>query len=572
MGIDSTRIQRWGLALTMSVLLVVSVAAPGAGADEASAGQGFSPPEIDWQPCGQDFPGIECASVEVPLDYSSPRGSTTQIALARVPASRSTNNAPTVFVNPGGPGGSGVGFVTSGFGESLHENLDGRLHVVGFDPRGVGASDPLHCFDSEDDLGSFLSAVPQFPYERDQYRPFYNHWTSLADTCLSRGEVIAEHMSTADVARDLDVLRQAVGDGKLTYLGFSYGSYLGTTYANLFPQKIRALAIDGVLDPRLWSSGWQIESDRVATQEEFDEFLRLCEEAGPQCAFADGRDTARRWKALAHSVEDEPVELGEDFLYTYDFLIGDATGAMYSPEVWGGPDGYGVFLDLVADAALGDQSAGDQARIVRRNLLERLDLRRQQEADYDNGLDAYFGNQCADTEYPDSFSSFRAIDAYARKGSRFGPLWWWFNNGCTDWPTAQDRYVGPWQAKTSAPVLVVGNFFDGVTDHAGARATSKLLKGSRLLSYAGWGHTAYGRSECTTEFIDAYLLRGALPPNGTVCPANPNPFLVATTTSAASDMPMVGLPQPWLLRSQPLAAKDNELDRRYTGLPGPYPR
>ena len=532
----------------MSVLVLVSVAAPGAGVDEASAGQAVRPPAIDWKPCGKDFPGIECARVEVPLDYSSPRGATTQIALARVPASRSANDAPSVFVNPGGPGGSGVGLVLSGFGELLHQNLDGRLHVVGFDPRGVGASDPLHCFDSEDDLVSFLSATPLFPYERDQYLPFYEHWASLADACLTRGEEIAEHMSTADVARDLDVLRRAVDDRKLTYLGFSYGSYLGTTYANLFPRKIRALAIDGVLDPRLWSSGWQIKSDRVATQEEFDEFLRLCKEAGSQCAFAAGRDTARRWKALAHSVEREPIELGEDFLYTYDFLIGDATGAMYAPEVWGGPDGFGAFLDLLADAALGDQSAGRQARAVRRSLLERINIRRHQEADYDNGLDAYFGNQCADTEYPDSFKSFRAIDSYARKGSRFGPYWWWFNSGCADWPTAQDRYVGPWKAKTSAPVLVVGNFFDGVTDYAGARATSKLLEDSRLLSYAGWGHTAYDRSECTTEFIDAYLLNGALPPKGTVCPANPNPFLEAEARSAASSTPMVGLPQPWLFR------------------------
>jgi hypothetical protein len=111
------------------------------------------------------------------------------------------------------------------------------------------------------------------------------------------------------------------------------------------------------------------------------------------------------------------------FLYTYDLLISDATGAMYSPEIWGGPEGYGVFLDLVADAALGNQAAGRQARAVRRNFIERIDTHRQ-EADYNNGLDAYYGNQCADAEYPDSFKRFLAIDAYARAGSRFGPFWW----------------------------------------------------------------------------------------------------------------------------------------------------
>ena len=223
--------------------------------------------------------------------------------------------------------------------------------------------------------------------------------------------------------------------------------------------------------------------------------------------------TAKRWEALARAVEEEPIDLGDGFLYTYDFLIGDATGAMYSPEVWGGPDGYAAFLDFVADAALGDQAAAARARAVRRALLAKLDAQRTRaRGGLHNGLDAYFGNQCADTEYPGSFAEFRAIDRYARAGSRFGPYWWRFNNGCTDWPVAKDRYAGPWRTRTSHPVLVVGNYFDGVTDYAGAEASNRLLKESRLLSYAGWGHTAYGGSECTTEYINAYLLTRSLPP------------------------------------------------------------
>jgi len=546
-----TTYRRWGSAVAVSVLLLASIAAPAVGADESAAGQGPQVPTIDWRPCGEDFPGIECATAEVPLDYGSPAGATTRIALARVPASDSGNRVGSVFVNPGGPGGSGVGFVLSGFGNFLEENLDGRFDVVGFDPRGVGASDPLHCFDSEDELLSFIFAVPVFPYEDGQYGPFYSHFASLADECLTRGEVIADHMSTADVARDLDLLREAVGDRRLTYLGFSYGSYLGNTYANLFPRNVRALVIDGVLDPRLWSSGQQIRSDRVATQEVFEEFLRLCDEARRQCAFASRGGTAERWDALAAAVEDEPIDLGEGFLYTYDFLIGDAAGVMYAPEIWGGPDGYGAFLDFLADAALGDQSAREQARTVRRNLAEEIDARRVREADYDNGFDAYFGNQCGDTEYPSTFAEFLAIDGFAQAGSRFGPYWWWFNAGCTDWPVADDRYVGPWRARTSAPVLVVGNFFDPATDYAGAEATDRLLRNSQLLSYAGWGHTAYGRSECTTELIDAYLLDGTLPQPGTVCPANPNPFLEAAAAPATRSTPTVGLPPAWLLRPEP---------------------
>ena len=535
MRVLSATVKRCRGVLAAAAVLTLWAAAPAGAA-----------PSIDWQPCGDDFPGFECALYEVPLDYDQPRGATTEIALARLPADDTANRIGSIFVNPGGPGGSGVGLVLEGFGQELHDNLGGRFDVVGFDPRGIGASDPIHCFDSEDDLVEFLNAVPIFPYQSGQYRPFYDHYASLAGRCFSRDARIARHMSTADVVRDLDLLRKAVGDRKLTYLGFSYGSYLGNTYANLFPNNVRALVIDGVLDPRLWSSGWQIKSDRVATQEEFDEFLRLCREAGPACAFGDGRRTAARWEALARAVEDEPIDLGDGFLYTYDFLINDAAGAMYSPESWGGPEGFGAFLDFLADIALGDQSVQSRAREARQAFVQQL------EADYDNGLDAYFGNQCADTEYPSTFFEFRAIDIYARAGSRFGPFWWWFNNGCADWPVAPDRYTGPWTARTSAPVLVVGNFFDGVTDYRGAQASAKLLRNARLLSYAGWGHTAYGRSECTTEHVDRYLVDGTLPPKGTVCPANPNPFLdVAEARLSSAAAPAVGLPPSWLVRPEP---------------------
>jgi hypothetical protein len=169
---------------------------------------------------------------------------------------------------------------------------------------------------------------------------------------------------------------------------------------------------------------------------------------------------------------------------------------------------------------------------------------------YDNGLDSFYGVLCADAEFPRTLGEFRSVGAYAEAGSFFGPLWWWNNAPCATWPKAPDRYAGPWTACTAAPVLVVGNYFDGVTGYDGAVASSKLLGNSRLLSYAGWGHTAFGRSACTTDYITAYLLDGSLPPAGTVCPANPNPFVPevsafarsAVSAAPAPAQPMVGLP------------------------------
>ena len=502
-----------------------------------------------WQPCGDDLLGYDCATFTVPLDYDRPSHGTTELALARFPATDIEHRIGTVFVNPGGPGGSGVGMVLGGFGEFLGTQLDGRFDVVGFDPRGVAASDPLHCFDSVDDLDAYLSELPVFPYQEGQYRPFFGAYAGLGPECLDDRQRVAAHMNTADVARDMDLLRQAVGDRKLTYLGFSYGSYLGNTYANLFPGKVRALVIDGVLDPRLWSGGWQIRSDRVATQAEFNEFLRLCDEAGSECAFWTDEGSAQRWERLAQAIEQDPLEFPDGTLYTYDFLINDATGAMYSPEVWGGPDGAAALFDFLADAALADDAQAAAAAARLHSGLADLLSAPADEADYDNGLDAYFGNQCADTQYPRAFLDWLVIDRYARAGSRFGPFWWWFNAGCAHWPVNADRYVGPWRARTSAPVLVVGNYFDGVTDYAGAVASDELLRNSRLLSYAGWGHTAYGRSDCVTDYVDGYLLTGALPPAGTVCPANPNPFLSVAGLQSQTAAPLVGLPPAWLFRS-----------------------
>jgi pimeloyl-ACP methyl ester carboxylesterase len=343
-------------------------------------------------------------------------------------------------------------------------------------------------------------------------------------------------MSTADVARDLDLLRRAVGDKKLTYLGFSYGTFIGNTYANLFPDNIRALVIDGVLDPRLWSGGLQILSDRSNTALEWGELLRLCDAAGPACAFAGKDGSAARWETLARTIRDHPLDLGGGMLYTYDQLINDAVGAMYEPEGWGGPGGFGAFLDQIADAALGENVAAATKAAALRPVHAR-------EADYPNGFDGFNGNVCADSRFPSTLEADSAIGRFAEAGSRFGPLWWWSNAACAHWPVNEDRYTGPWRTRTSAPVLVVGNFFDGVTSYAGAQASNRLLEGSRLLSYAGWGHTAYGRSECVTGHVNSYLLAGTLPPEGTLCPANPNPFLTTAAIQAAG--PVAGFPTAW---------------------------
>ncbi len=526
------RLSRVILISTLAVGLALSAAAQAAASPR---GYSTSPmvPTLKWAPCGDQFPSTECATAMVPLDYDKPTGATTQIALARIPAANQANRIGSVFVNPGGPGGSGVDSVLGGFGQALGQQLEGRFDVVGFDPRGVARSEPLRCFTSQEESAKSLAGLPSFPYQKERYRPYFETARAYAALCSDGRHRISQHMSTADVARDLDLLRQAVDDAKLNYLGFSYGSYIGNTYANLFPRNVRALVIDAVFDPRLWSSGRQIESARVATQQEFNEFLRLCDEAGHACAFSGPEGSATRWEALATAIHRHPLALPNGTFFTYDRLIDAGLGAMHTPEFWGGPSGAAALFDAVADAVAGEPAGTAVVADARRSMAQQVAAAPAAD-DHDNSFDAHFGNHCADAQYPRTFAQYLTTDRSAAAGSRFGPLWWWqLGAACAGWPVNDDRYTGPWTARTANPVLVVGNYFDGITDYAGAQASAQLLKNSRLLSYAGWGHGAYGRSACVTGHVNRYLIDGALPDAGTVCPANPNPFLPVSARTAA---------------------------------------
>jgi len=520
------------LAGVIAVVATTAAAVSGSVSNGTAANAASPPavPAVVWSNCAGG--STQCARVAVPLDYDQPNGPKTTIALARVPARDKAHRIGTVFVNPGGPGGSGVDLVLGGFGQFLAGALGGRFDVVGFDPRGIGQSSPLRCFANQDQQDQWLFSQPVFPYRSGQFAPFYSSYTELRGRCTARKNPIIDHMSTADVVRDLDLLRAAVGDQRLTYLGFSYGTFIGETYANLFPQHVRALVIDGVLDPRQWASGHQVDSDRSNTQTEFNEFLRNCDAARSQCAFWRPGGASARWKKLVAAVRAHAPQVPGIGRYTYDLLINDAAGAMYSPESWS--DAAELF-DQVAGAALSEPIRSGAA-------LAHRPFARPQAAAYDNSLEGYFGNQCADTQYPSTLADFERVGRYAEDGSVFGPYWWWFQAACANWPTAPDRFGGPWFATTSKPVLVVGNYFDGVTSYAGAQRVSKLLTNSRLLSYAGWGHTAYGRSACVTQYVDTYLTTLTLPPAKKVCPANPNPFLSSGSSAQRAITTFVSRP------------------------------
>jgi pimeloyl-ACP methyl ester carboxylesterase len=515
------------------------LAPPASAAPPAAAASAVDAPTVSWTACRD---GFECAMVPVPLDHDDPDGETIDVAVIRLPAGQPDRRIGSLLLNPGGPGGSGVD-MARGFAKFLPLDLRGRFDIVGFDPRGTNRSTPLRCFETFQEA---LESLPPFAYPDtpDEERVQQASDDALAAACATHAGAIRDHMSTADVARDMDLLRRAFGDRKLNYLGFSYGSALGQYYANMFPSRVRALVIDGVLDPVAWTTGRGDEArttplgtrlrSAAGADATLEEFFRLCDEAGTECAFSG--DAEKRFAALGERLRGHPVTIvdpgsGEQFTLTYNDLIAVTLGALYAPFIW--PDLGFLLADLeqqVAPTALGRRLA-----LIR----EGLGLNGLEQEPYPNFVEAFPGVACSDSVNPRDFATWQSsADRAEDRLGQFARVWHWAGSVCRAWPESagQDRYLGPWTARTASPVLVVGNFFDPATPYHGAEAAARLLPNSRLLSYAGWGHTAYfgAGNFCVDRFVTRYLVTRDLPRAGTVCRPEGSPFGPIEVTAAAA--------------------------------------
>jgi pimeloyl-ACP methyl ester carboxylesterase len=516
-----------GVGLVLVQLAVVSQ--PGTAAASPTA-------RLWWSSC-QD--GFDCATLYPPLDYDRPDGVAVAVAVIRLPATSARQRIGSLLFNPGGPGSSGVDFVRT-IARLLPPELRTHFDIVGFDPRGVARSSPLRCFATLDEASSVRPAFP-FPVTPAEEQRQADADRRLAAACVRRGGPILRHMSTADTARDMDLLRHALGDDKLTYVGRSYRSILGQTYANLFPQRVRALVVDGVLDPVAWASGYSDEGETtplgvrtggdVGAAETLDEFLRLCDAAGPGCAFA-GR-SQDRYATLARRLRHHPIVTTDptrgDVTFSYNDLTATTLGVLAAPMIW--PTGAAFLADVESQSATTGpgQAATAGPGPGLDAIRSRLGLPPAGREPYPNDLEAMPGVACPDTVNPRRLAAWqRSADTAERRHGYFGRIWTWKVSACLSWPDSagRDSYPGPWNARTSAPVLVVGNYFDPVTRYQGAVTAARLLPNSRLLPYAGWGHTAFrtAGNRCIDDHIVTYLVNARVPPTGTVCQPDGSPF------------------------------------------------
>lgn len=474
---------------------------PAAPLPEPPSLAGYYAQRLDWVPCEGHF---ECAWLVVPVSYASPDGKRFALPVIRLPAAGPGQRIGALVVNPGGPGGSGLQYALQARnGEFTPAVLD-RFDIVGFDPRGVGGSYPaLRCT-----TGRELDQIAEaggFPLTGRNLAQVIAASKRYADSCEQRAGSLLPYMGTASAARDMDILRAALGESRLSYLGKSYGTLLGASYAQQFPSRVRALVLDGAVDPSL--TGPQLDITQAeGFQDAFGQFARWC--AGqPGCPF--GKSAAGAVPAVSRllaTATGHPLRNtlpGNGQQANGMMLLGGIEAALYSRQEW-----------PVLEAALSQAEDGDGTLLL--ELADSL-LERQPDGSYTNLIDVATSVDCIDRSWPRAMSAYRAAVSQAEKAA---PLFGgdvWAGLTCAYWPVpATPVHV---RVTGAPPVLVVGDLHDPATPYQWARALAGDISSGVLLGWNGEGHTSYMEgSGCINDAVDSYLIALKTPRSGTICP------------------------------------------------------
>jgi pimeloyl-ACP methyl ester carboxylesterase len=511
-------------ALAIAAVLLAAIGITAAASVAASGPGTPAVPVLTWRSCDG---GFQCATARVPLSYADPRGATISIAVIRHRATDPARRLGTLFFNGGGPAEQIQGFVSHNFGE-FPAVLRERFDIVTFDPRGFGYSTQVRCFPTMAAENKLLDGLPPFPVGAGQDAAWEQTWARFDARCAAHGGALIDHDTTADVARDMNLLRQAVGDRVLDYYGESYGTLLGATYANLFPATTGHMILDGNLNPAAWTSpdgglSSSLREDRdVASAATLGDFLDLCGQTSTSaCAFSAGSPAATRakWATLLRRLLRRPVSIGSPpQVYTYAGAVTSVPlgtvaqwqqGAALLQQLW------------VASASPGHAAPAPSPATTTPSATT------TPPAPY-SGQEQQLAVLCSDGPNPRDARAYPALArlAYARSGA-FGPEFTWGSEECADWPAAasQDRYSGPWNHRTASTILLFGNTGDPTTPYQNSVALARELARARLLTIDGYGHTeTKNPSTCAVGYAIRYLFTGALPSVGTVCRQNAAPF------------------------------------------------
>lgn len=451
------------------------------------------PPPLVWAPCG----GNECATLTVPLDYAHPRAATIGIALARHRATDPARRIGSLVVNPGGPGEAGTRLLGRDLGV-LPAGVEQRFDVVEMDPRGVGNSGGLRCTDpatSGAGSGAKVDPVPVTPAGRTA---LVDADRAYAGACAAAAGPLLGHIGSTDVARDLEQLRKALGDPQLTFLGISYGTLLGLTYADLFPTHLRALAIDGVIDPSLPSFElWMAQA--TGFQQQLDAFFAAC---GSSCAWRPGIPLPDAMDRLIQRLRDAPIPAGDGAVVGVSELYSALFSRLSSPSRWS-----------TLAQALGAAERGEGAPLL---AITRSYLGEAPGSTIN--ADASSAINCLDHPVDTDVDHYNALAAQARLRARqFGPYMAWAGAMCAVWDAPPTRAAHRVVAPGAPPVLVIGTTGDAATPYPWAQSVAGQLAGAVLLTRRGTGHVALFSSSCVRAAIERYLVDLVPPAPGAVC-------------------------------------------------------
>ncbi len=477
-------------------------AAVSAGATGPDTLAGYYAQKLRWSPCHH---GFQCTRLLVPFDYQRPAWRRFSLPVIRLPATDPHARIGSLLVNPGGPGGSGIQYAL-GARTQISAAVRARFDVVGFDPRGVGGSIPAISCLTGPQLDRYFE-TSDTPVTAAQRATVVSQSKLFARGCEQHSGALLPYVGTANSARDMDVLRAALGDAKLTYLGKSYGTYLGTWYAQLFPSHVRALVLDGAVDPREPAFSMnvvQAQGFQVALASFIGDCLRMS-----ACPLGHGGTVAAataRLQTLLNGAARKPLTSqvsGQPGVAP--LLLNGIAAALYSKSYW-------PYLREGLTAAM----AGNGSILVE---LSDLLLERNQQGQYSNLTEAEAAVDCVDRPWPRSLSPWQsAATAAAKAAPMFGAPLMWGSLACAYWPVRPAKPV-QLRGKGAPPILVVGTTRDPATPFRWAQALSHDLASGVLLGWNGDGHTAYMvNSSCIDSAVDKYLISLVPPRNGTICP------------------------------------------------------
>jgi pimeloyl-ACP methyl ester carboxylesterase len=458
----------------------------------------FYTQNLAWSDCGRH----QCTKLTVPVDYADPDGATIRLAVLNVTSTKPSERIGSLVVNPGGPGGSGVDYASRArFTDSVRAAYD----IVGFDPRGVGTSAPVKCLNDRE-LDKFLGADPT-PDNTTEEQQFAVSAKTFADKCKANGGALLGHISTIEAAKDMDVLRAALGETKLAFVGKSYGTFLGATYADQFPSKVGRFVLDGVVAPNLTSREVN-EGQAVGFETATRAYVKACVDQG-DCPLGGSVESGMaRLRAFLRQMDANPLPLQDPSVtrLTEGWASLGVAGPMYDPGQWA------ALTEALRSAFAG---RGDPLLQLAENYADRTDS-----GSYGGNLmQVIYAVNCLDRSDTTDLTHYQTeARSLAAKAPTWGPFLAWSTLPCGYWPVPANNAPKKITAAGSRPIVVVGTTRDPATPYKWSQALASELQNGHLITYDGDGHTAYMRSvRCVDDAVDAYLVKGVVPPPGLRC-------------------------------------------------------